>query len=70
MRQQAPTDPVSLPSDQPARAPTTPLPVSDELPSWESFTRSDRQRLVQLLVQTARRQAPRRWGDGPLVQGG
>lgn len=33
-----------------------PSAVSPALPGWENFTLQDRQRLIHLLVQTARRQ--------------
>lgn len=47
----------TTPGPSPTLPKPTPLhPGSGELPGWESFPAPDRQRLILLLVQTARRQ--------------
>jgi hypothetical protein len=67
MRWQQPSDnltppPVSL---RPPIDPTASPPGGNLLPAWESFPLADRQLLVRLLVQAARRQVPSHPLDDP-----
>jgi hypothetical protein len=54
--QSPPMDPVATPTNGVLPAVRTAHPASVELPGWESFPAPDRQLLITLLVQTARRQ--------------
>ncbi len=54
--QALPMDPPSTPTNRVLPAALTAHPASVELPGWESFPAPDRQLLITLLVQTARRQ--------------